>query len=64
MKNETFWKTKAGSFTIVFLVVMLAFVMILTGLYQGNAYLYIAGCVLIVLSMLYSPIKKYILDRK
>ena len=64
MKNETFWKTKAGSFTVVFIIVMLAFVIILIGLYQGKSYLYTTGCILIILSMLYSPVKKYILDRK
>lgn len=64
MKNENFWKTKAGGFTLVFLMVMLAFGMILIGIYQKKEYLDIAGCILILVSMLYSPVKKYILDRK
>ena len=59
-----FFKTKAGGLTIAFAVIMIAFVMIMMGLGSGNDMLCTIGFVLIVIAMLYSPVKVHILDRK
>ena len=59
-----FFKTKAGGLTIAFAVIMIAFVMIMAGLGSGNDMLCTIGFVLIVIAMLYSPVKVHILDRK
>ena len=59
-----FFKTKAGGLTIAFAVIMVAFVMIMAGLGSGNDMLCTIGFVLIVIAMLYSPVKVHILDRK
>jgi hypothetical protein len=58
-----FFKTKAGGLTIAFAVIMIAFVMIMAGLGSGNDAMCTIGFVLIVVAMLYSPVKVHILDR-
>lgn len=58
-----FFKTKAGGLTIAFAVIMIAFVMIMAALGSGNDTLCAVGFVLIVVAMLYSPVKVHILDR-
>jgi membrane-bound ClpP family serine protease len=63
MENKSFFHTKAGGLTIAFLVIMVAFVIIMGGLYTENNVVCLTGFVLIVLGMLYSPVKVYILDR-
>lgn len=59
-----FFKTKAGGLTIAFAVIMVAFVMIMSGLGSGNDILCTIGFGLIIVAMLYSPVKVHILDRK
>lgn len=63
MKENSFFKTKAGGLTIAFIVIMIAFVMITFGLNGAGEALSTVGFVMIVLAMLYSPIKVYILDK-
>ena len=63
MGKNSFFKTKAGELTIVFLVIMIAFVIIMSGLGTGNDMLCTVGFVLIVFAMLYSPVKVYILRK-
>ena len=58
-----FFKTKAGGLTIAFAVIMASFVMIMAGLGSGNDMLCTVGFILIVVAMLYSPVKVHILDR-
>lgn len=62
-EKTNFFKTKAGGLTIAFLVIMVAFVIILMSAPNGN----LAGCsigfILIVGGMLYSPVKVQIIDR-
>ena len=58
-----FFKTKAGALTIAFAVIMAAFVMIMSGLGAENDTLCTVGFVMIVLAMMYSPVKVHILDR-
>jgi hypothetical protein len=57
-------KIKQAGQTIAFAVIMIAFVMIMAGLGSGNDTLCTIGFVLIVVAMLYSPVKVHILDRK
>ncbi|MGM9616679.1 hypothetical protein [Butyricicoccus sp.] len=64
MEQKGFFQTKAGGLTIAFIVIMIAFVMIMAGLYTGASVLCTVGFVLIVVAMLYSPVKVYILDRR
>ena len=64
MEQKGFFQTKAGGLTIAFIVIMIAFAMIMAGLYTGTSVLCTIGFVLIVVAMLYSPIKVYILDRR
>lgn len=61
MGKNSFFKTKAGGLTIAFLVIMVAFIIIMAGLGTGNDMLCTVGFVLIVFAMLYSPVKVYIL---
>ena len=59
-----FFKTKAGGLTVAFAVIMASFVIIMSGLGSENDILCTVGFVLIVIAMLYSPVKVHILDRK
>lgn len=63
MEKQSFFKTKAGGLTIAFAVIMIAFVMIMAGLGSENDTICVAGFVMIVVAMLYSPVKVHILDR-
>ncbi len=64
MEQKGFFHTKAGGLTIAFLVIMVAFAVIMFGLNSGSSALCTVGFVLIMAAMLYSPIKVYIFDRK
>ena len=61
MEEKSFFKTKEGGLTIAFIVIMVAFVLIMVGLQSAG--LCMIGFLLIVVAMLYSPVKVYILDR-
>lgn len=63
MEQKSFFQTKAGGLTIAFMVIMIAFVMILAGLYTGISVLCTIGFILIVVAMLYSPVEVYILSK-
>ena len=63
MGKNSFFKTKAGGLTFAFLVIMVAFIIIMAGLGTGNDMLCTVGFVLIVFAMLYSPVKVYILRK-
>ncbi len=64
MEKQSFWKTKAGGLTLAFIVIMIAFAVIMAGLGMSNDILCMIGFIMIVVAMLYSPVKVYILDRK
>lgn len=64
MEKQSFWKTKAGGLTLAFIVIMIAFAVIMAGLGMSNDVLCMIGFIMIVVAMLYSPIKVYVLDRK
>lgn len=59
-----FFKTKAGKMTIAFIVIMLAFALIMLGIAQANNTAIHIGFGLMVGAMLYSPIDVFILNRK
>ena len=63
MDQKGFFQTKAGGLTIAFIVIMIAFAMIMAGLYTGTSVLCTIGFVLIVVAMLYSPVEVYILSK-
>ncbi len=63
MEEKNFFKTKAGGLTIAFIVIMAAFVLIMIGLNTANNALSTVGLVLVILAMLYSPVKVYILRK-
>ncbi len=62
MEEKRFFKTKEGGLTIAFIVIMIAFVIIMMGLNSASNSLCMIGFLLIVVAMLYSPVKVYILD--
>ena len=63
MEQKGFFQTKAGGLTIAVIVIMIAFAMIMAGLYTGTSVLCTIGFVLIVVAMLYSPVEVYILSK-
>ena len=63
MKNS-FFKTKEGGLTIAFIIIMISFFLIQGGLAAGMNSLAYLGFILVIVSMLYSPVKVFIIDRK
>lgn len=63
MEQKEFFQTKAGRLTIAFLVIAVAFVLIVTGLQSDGNGLCTVGLLMIVAAMLYSPVKVYLIDR-
>lgn len=64
MEKQSFWKTKAGGLTLAFIVIMIAFAVIMAGLGMSNDVLCMIGFIMIVVAMLYSPVKVYVINRK
>lgn len=64
MEKKSFFKTKEGGLTIAFVVIMVAFFIILAGLNTANDTVCMAGFVIMVAAMLYSPVKTFILKPK
>lgn len=64
MEKNNFFKTKAGGLTIAFIVIMIAFFIILAGLGSTNDTVCLVGFVVMVAAMLYSPVKTYLLKQK
>lgn len=64
MEKKSFFKTKEGGLTLAFIVIMAAFVIIIAGLNTANDTVCLAGFVIMVAAMLYSPIKTFILKPK
>ncbi|WP_238332680.1 hypothetical protein, partial [Mannheimia haemolytica] len=62
--ESSFFKTKAGKMTLAFIVIMLAFALIMLGIYQVNNVFIHIGFVLMLVAMLYSPVDVFILNRK
>ena len=64
MEKQSFFKTKAGGLTLAFIVIMIAFAVIMAGLGMSNNMLCTIGFIMIVVAMLYYPVKVFIIDRK
>lgn len=64
MNNTSFWKTKAGALTIGFILAMVSFVLILIGIKMNSEILENIGLVIVIIAVLISPIKVFILGKK
>ena len=64
MEKTSFWRTKAGALTIGFVVAMVSFMVILIGIKMKSEMLENCGLVLVIVAVLISTIKVFILDRK
>lgn len=64
MEKKKFFQTKEGGLTAAFLVIMLAFVFVMAGLALENDTVCFLGFAGIVLAVLYSPFRVYVLDRR
>lgn len=64
MGDKGFFRTKAGRLTIAFIVIMLAFVLIMMGISSGNDLLCSIGFFVIVAAMLFCPIQTYLFKWK
>ena len=63
MEKKNFFKTKEGGLTLAFIVILIAFALILAGLKMNGDGMCAAGFVLMAAAMLYSPLKVYVFDR-
>ena len=64
MEKKSFWKTNAGQLTVAFIYTMIGFTLILLGVNHGMNGLATGGFAAVVVAMLISPIKVFIIDRK
>lgn len=64
MDKTSFWKTKAGALTIGFILAMLSFVIILIGIKINSETIENLGLVIVIVAVLISPIKVFILDKR
>ena len=64
MDKTSFWKTKAGALTIGFILAMLSFVIILIGIKINSETIENLGLVIVIVAVLISPTKVFILDKK
>ncbi len=64
MEKKSFFSTKEGGLTIAFIVIMVAFFIVLAGLGNANDVVCLAGFAIMVAAMLYSPIKTFIIKPK
>lgn len=63
MEKKNFFQTKEGGLTIAFIAIIIAFAVIMAGLGSVNDTMCLAGFVVIMIAMLYSPFKVYVLNR-
>ena len=61
MEKNSFFKTKEGGLTLAFIVIMIAFAIMLFGLYTAAC---AVGFVIMMAAMFYSPVKVFILTPK
>lgn len=64
MEKSNFWKTKAGALTIGFIIAMISFVITLVGIKMDSEMVQNLGLVLVIIAVLISPVKVFIIDRK
>lgn len=63
MEKNSFFKTKAGGLTIAFIVIMIAFAIIVTGLGAESDAACLVGFLIIAVAMLYSPVRTHIFGK-
>ena len=61
MEKKNFYKTKEGGLTLAFIVIMIAFVIVMAGLSAVNDTVCLIGFILMMAAILYSPVKTFIL---
>lgn len=64
MEKKSFFQTKEGGLTIAFIVIMVAFIVIMAGLNTANDTVCLTGFIIMVAAMLYSPVKTFIIKPK
>lgn len=64
MKNKSFWKTKEGALTIGFIISIVSFILILIGIKANSALVENIGLIIVIIAVLVSPIKVFILDKR
>ena len=64
MDKINFWKTKAGALTISFILAMLSFIIILFGIKMNSETVENFGLIVVIVAVLISPIKVFILDKR
>ncbi len=64
MDKTNFWKTKAGALTIGFILAMLSFIIILSGIKMNSETVENFGLIVVIVAVLISPIKVFILDKR
>ena len=64
MEKSNFWKTKAGALTIGFIIAMISFVVTLVCIKMNSEMVQNLGLVLVIIAVLISPVKVFIIDRK
>ena len=62
--KTNFWKTKAGALTIGFILAMLSFIIILFGIKMNSETVENSGLIVVIVAVLISPIKVFILDKR
>ena len=63
MDKINFWKTKAGALTIGFILAMVSFIIILVGIKMNSLSVENFGLAVVIVAVLISPIKVFILDK-
>lgn len=64
MENKSFWKTKEGTLTIGFILSMVSFIIILIGIKANSELIENLGLLIVIISVLVSPIKVFILNKR
>jgi len=64
MSEKKFFQTKEGAMTLSFLVIMIAFVLIMVGVAIGVDLLCDISYIVLLLAVLYIPFRTYVLRKK
>ena len=63
LDKTSFWMTKAGALTIGFILAMVSFIIILVGIKMNSLSIENFGLAVVIVAVLISPIKVFILDK-
>ena len=63
MDKINFWKTKAGALTIGFILALVSFIIMLVGIKMNSLSIENFGLAVVIVAVLISPIKVFILDK-